>query len=207
MKKEARRLQIIITVTALTLAIVHIIYPNISIDAVTTALFFIAVAPWLYPLFKSVELPGGVKFEFQDLENIMERAKRNGLVEFRGGGGHPYLEEFSFLYAAKNNEMNLAFSGLRLEIEKKLYELAMNYDLLDAIPYEISIKTDDLLDRLSDVKALSMNESLIIKKLMQILNAGSHESISDDRAMEIIMSDGPGVIWALETRIMQSMRG
>jgi hypothetical protein len=52
-------------------ALAHAIWPSARIDAATVALLVIAVVPWLAhllhlaPNLKSVELPGGVKLEFQ----------------------------------------------------------------------------------------------------------------------------------------------
>ena len=206
MKKETRRLQITITVVAVALAIIHIAIPSIGIDAIATSLFLVAVVPWLYPLFKSVELPGGVKFEFQDLENIIERAKLAGLVEFRGGGGDPYLEEFAFLYAAKENEQVLALSGFRLEIEEKLRKLAVNYDVVDRYS-ERPVRIEHLIDLLTEVEALSLKEGLIIKKLINVLDIGIQSPSNDERTMEVLASSGPEIIWALETKVGKSAKG
>lgn len=40
-------------------AVAHAVRPNLAIDAVTLFALIVAVIPWLQPLFKSVELPGG----------------------------------------------------------------------------------------------------------------------------------------------------
>lgn len=57
-----------ITVAAVALALVHSIGPDVEIDAVTVTLAIVALVPWLGPIFKSIELPGGWKLEFQDLK-------------------------------------------------------------------------------------------------------------------------------------------
>ncbi len=206
MKKETRRLQITITVVAVALAIIHIAVPSIGIDAIATSLFLIAVVPWLYPLFKSVELPGGVKFEFQDLENIIEKAKLAGLVDYRAGGGNPYLEKFAFLYAAKENKPVLALSGFRLEIEDKLRKLAVSYNIVDRYS-EKPVRIEHLIDRLTEVEALSPKEALIIRKLISVLDAGIQSPSNDERVMELLVSSGPEIIWALETKAWKNAKG
>jgi hypothetical protein len=49
-------------------AAVHLLWPAVRIDAITVGLLVLAVVPWLGPLFKSIQLPGGWKVEFQELK-------------------------------------------------------------------------------------------------------------------------------------------
>jgi hypothetical protein len=46
--------------------------PDLKIDAITITLLFIALVPWLSPLFKSLEFPGGWKIEFKEMKEKME---------------------------------------------------------------------------------------------------------------------------------------
>src|SRR4051812_15979302 len=57
-----------ITFSALGIAAIHAWWPELKLDGTTVVLLLVALLPWLQPLFKSLELPGGVKVEFQDLE-------------------------------------------------------------------------------------------------------------------------------------------
>jgi hypothetical protein len=71
-----RSLAIAISVTALVVAGVHLIWPELHIDAVTLALVVVAIAPWLAPIFKSIELPGGLRFEYQQIERQVREVQR-----------------------------------------------------------------------------------------------------------------------------------
>ena len=75
-----RKLQIIVSCTALLIVVVHTAKPNLTIDGITATFLVIAIIPWLAPLFKTIELPGGLKVEFQDLQNAKERAESVGLL-------------------------------------------------------------------------------------------------------------------------------
>lgn len=66
------KLRLVISGIMLIFAVVHTVWPDLAIDAITLALLGIAVTPWLAPLFKTIELPGGVKIEFQDTEKVAE---------------------------------------------------------------------------------------------------------------------------------------
>jgi len=57
-----------LTLGALVLVVVHLIWPHVRIDSITLVLLAVALLPWLSPLFKSIELPGGWKFEFQEFK-------------------------------------------------------------------------------------------------------------------------------------------
>jgi hypothetical protein len=61
----------LVSVTATGLAVAHIAAPGIHIDAVVVALAIVAVLPWLGPLFKSIEFPGGWRVEFQDFKRTV----------------------------------------------------------------------------------------------------------------------------------------
>lgn len=75
-----KRIQVTITVGALAIAAAHLFWPNVKIDAVTLVLLVAAIVPWLAPLFKSLELPGGWKVEFRDLQRAGGRAQQAGLL-------------------------------------------------------------------------------------------------------------------------------
>jgi hypothetical protein len=63
-----RALGAFLTLGALVLVAIHLIWPDVRIDSITLVLLAVALLPWLSPLFKSIELPGGWKFEFQEFK-------------------------------------------------------------------------------------------------------------------------------------------
>ena len=69
-----RRLRIGVTVCATMLAAAHVLRPALNIDSITVALLIAAAIPWLQPIFKSVELPGGFKVELQELKREVKEA-------------------------------------------------------------------------------------------------------------------------------------
>ena len=69
---EHKWLRYIVTSGALLLILIHLVWPKLAIDAITIVLFVTAFLPWLAPIFKSLELPGGWKFEFQELRRAAQ---------------------------------------------------------------------------------------------------------------------------------------
>ena len=116
--------QIIITAVALIIAGEHLKWPNLKIDSITLTLLLVAVMPWLSQIFKSLELPGGWKIEFHDLQKATKRADEAGLLSGKVQSASPY----SFQLVA-DEDPNLALAGLRIEIEKRLTQIAESYQI------------------------------------------------------------------------------
>src|SRR5436190_5538882 len=115
-----RQTQIVVTGVALVVAAFHVIWPDLKIDSVTLLLLMVAAIPWLLPLFKSVELPGGLKLEFQDLQASEKRAAEAGLLD-----EPPQTPDHAYSFqVVADEDPNLALAGLRIEIERRLGRLA-----------------------------------------------------------------------------------
>src|SRR5690349_17845222 len=105
-----KRLRQVITLGALVLALTHLLWPSAAIDGISLALIVIALVPWLGPIFKSLEFPGGWKIEFQELQKAAVRAEQAGLLS----PVPPQIaSDFSFQRVAEEDP-NLALAGLRI---------------------------------------------------------------------------------------------
>ncbi|MGF1431569.1 hypothetical protein [Kitasatospora sp. LaBMicrA B282] len=62
-----------VTLAAVGLALAHLLSPDTAIDGTILALLGIAALPWLGSMFKSIELPGGVKAEYRQRLADVER--------------------------------------------------------------------------------------------------------------------------------------
>ncbi|MER6146066.1 hypothetical protein ABT174_39680 [Streptomyces sparsogenes] len=80
-----------ITIAAIGLALAHILSPGTAIDGTTLTLVGVAVLPWLGSVFKSIELPGGVKAEYR--ERLAKVEKKVAEVEraFIYGASDPVM--------------------------------------------------------------------------------------------------------------------
>ena len=111
----------LITIAAVGVAGAHLVWPNATIDGVTATLLLVALLPWLQPLFKSLQLPGGVKVEFQDLEKVAARADAAGLLSNPVPPDQQAPYSFQMIATA---DPNLALAGMRIELERRLVQLA-----------------------------------------------------------------------------------
>jgi hypothetical protein len=189
---KLKRLQYGITLFALLVAVAHTIWPNVTIDATTIVLLCIALVPWLAPLFKSLELPGGWKFEFQDFERARTKADRAGLLTTvpRIDTGNQY----SFQLVAKEDP-KLALAGLRIEIEKRLNEIAES----NGIKTE-KVGVGRLLRTLGERELLSQEQRSVLSDMVGLLNSAVHGGNIDDRAAEWALDIGPRLLSTLEDK-------
>jgi basic membrane lipoprotein Med (substrate-binding protein (PBP1-ABC) superfamily) len=172
-------IRIIITVVAIALAVVHIIFPKINIDAITVILVGIAAIPWLEPLFKSVGLPGGVSFQFQDLDDIEKKAKEAGLIKDNNFETVSLTTDKTYKQftetAAANSQ--IALVALSMELQKKLVQAA------DA---NVS---------------LSPAEKSVINKIITLTDRISGIPAGDERIRQWVLTNGPAILESIDKKI------
>src|SRR5579863_3065537 len=117
MKEHA--LRIAISLLACVLLIAHLIWPGLKIDAITLTLFGIAIVPWLGSIFKSLEMPGGWKFEFKDFAKAVTNAEESGLLAPKKVALMGQTQSDVTYSALLDTYPRLAVIDLRVDIEKR----------------------------------------------------------------------------------------
>ena len=183
---------------ALLIALAHIIWPQVAIDAISLALIVIAILPWLAPFVKSVELPGGVKIELPDLQKATTRAESAGLL-----AAEPSDKEIAFSFQSiSDQDPNLALAGLRIEIEKRLSLLAKSYGISSNRPMGIG----QLLRALEKEEVLTREERSILDDMVNTLNAAVHGASVDSRTAAWAIDVGPRLLTSLDERVSEAQR-
>jgi uncharacterized protein YutE (UPF0331/DUF86 family) len=193
-----KMLRQVVTLSALILAIAHLIWPDIAIDAITLALVVIAILPWLAPLFKSLELPGGWKVEFQELQKAASRADTAGLLAAEPSRSD---DAFSFQSISKRDP-NLALAGLRIEIEKRLSQLAE----VNAVEQRRPMGIGQLLRALAQREVLTNEERSILSDMVNMLNAAVHGATVDLKSADWAINVGPRLLTSLDERIEEAKK-
>ena len=192
-----KKLRQSVTLCALILAIAHLIWPNIAIDAITLALVLIAILPWLAPLVKSLELPGGWKVEFQELQKAASRADTAGLL-----AAEPSRSEDSFSFQSiSKRDPNLALAGLRIEIEKRLSKLA---EVNNVEQRRGPMGIGQLLRALAQREVLTNEERSILSDMVNMLNAAVHGATVDRQSADWAIDVGPRLLTSLDERIEEA---
>lgn len=188
-------LQFGITFVALSIAVVHLIWPTLTIDGISVTLLFIALIPWLAPVFKSLEFPGGFKVEYRDFELAKTKADRAGLLTETQP--RQAKDKYSFQLIAEHDPQ-LALAGLRIEIEKRLVEIAESEGI-----QEKKIGISRLLRILVQKQRLTGEQTAVLADMIGLLNSAVHARDIDNRAAEWALNVGPRLLGTLEARILR----
>lgn len=183
-------LKITVSVAASLLALAHIFVPAVTVDIIGVALLLIALIPWLAPFLESVELPGGWKFTFQELEDTTARAKHAGLLSDEDA--EPPAK-YSFQLIA-DDDPNLALAGLRIELERRLRDMADQADIGTR-----NQGLGRLMKELGTQNLLTRQQISVLSDMIHLLNAAVHAESLDPRAAEWAMETGPRLLESLDS--------
>jgi hypothetical protein len=193
-----KRLRQVVSLGALLVALIHIIWPHLAIDAIALALIVIAILPWLAPLVKSLELPGGWKVEFQEFQKVASRAETGGLLAEK-----PAQQELFSFQSVANLDPVLALAGLRIEIERRLV-LLINAHSLNASGKPLGV--GQLLKLLAQAEILTSEERSILADMVGLLNSAVHGGEVDARAASLAIDVGPRLLTSLDERVKTTQR-
>lgn len=181
-------IQIILSFFGIGAAFVHVAHPELAVDSVTFGFLLIAVLPWLAPLIKAAELPGGIKIEFQDVQAAAEKITLGSSSQLE----KDEQPEAAYL-SIVDQDPNLALTGLRIEIEKRLRELAPLVGLPKGKPLS------QLIRDLQAASILLPEQSSGLLELVSLGNQAAHGvEVSPSAAYSAIKS-GPQVLSVLDS--------
>lgn len=164
----------------------RIIWPDVRVDSITLGLVLIAVLPWISELIESAKFPGGWEIKFRPLQTAGDK-----LTKETSGPEAPSPEP-SFVAVAEKDP-NLALVGLRIEIEKRMRELASLSEVTE----------DRSLARLT--RSLAREGVIppeIVGALEEIIAAGNraaHGASVEPSAGEWAVTEGPKILAALDS--------
>lgn len=199
-----------ITLTASSLALIHLISPSLGIDAITVALLVFGALPWLLPFLKSVELPGGLKIELRDAkaatEKIMSQpivgimvAKEDGADTANIMGGVVPLDAIAILQHIAIRDPNLAMVGFRIEIEKRLRQVADNKNI-DTSRMPLSRLIKEL--QVGNILPQQVADGLI--ELVALGNRAAHGVEVSSDAASWVLDVGPSILNKLEAFVQST---
>lgn len=194
-----RKTKFIVSGIAISVALIHLIFPGINIDIVIVILLTIAIIPWLDPLFKSIELPWGVSLEYRDLQEIENKAIKAGLINSATDElTHESAvegSEYEFVEMAEKNQ-HISLVILRIEIEKKLRHIVAKLNI-DTKKYSAF----PLLDILLSKNILSIAEANVLKDMLTILNRSVQGVENDARISNWVVENGPAIMESLDKKL------
>lgn len=187
-----RNLKASISLIALGLLLVRVVFPDLKIDGVSIGLLALAILPWLSPLIKSAKLPGGFEIEFQDVKAAAERVTSGGETQLIATPP----SEPSYLMIA-DQDPHLALTGLRIEIERRLRTLSVRANAPGS--RSLSQLTKELQDR--DI--LSAEAAAGLRDLIALGNQAAHGVSVAPEVAHSAVEYGPQVLRVLDSKIAQ----
>jgi len=184
-------IKLAVSVVAALAIVSRLIWPNIRIDAITFGLFVIAVLPWLSSILESAKFPGGWEVKFRDVQRAASQVT---------AGAEPKsaaASEPAFVSIA-SQDPNLAIVGLRIEIEKRLRQVAMKHGLPDRLP---------LRQLLSELRRKEILDSQALQGLDELIIAGNnaaHGATVQASVAQWAIDFGPKVLAVLDDRLASS---
>jgi len=182
----------LISFVAIGLIMLHILFPEINIDSISVSLLVVALLPWLGSILKSLEIPG-LKIEYRELEKKTEEARKSGLLKLDFQQKDALKYSFQLI---EDNDPNLALAGLRIELERKLNQIAKANNIQT---YKTSIR--NLIFKLREHEILSNNEINVLFDIIGLLNAAVHGAKVEPQSYSWAMEIGPQLLNSLEVKI------
>jgi hypothetical protein len=186
LKNEAW-LKIAVSGIAAGAIVVRLLFPALRIDAVSLGLLVLGILPWLSPLIKSAELPGGWKIQFQDVKEAAEKVTGPGAARALSVTAEPAQED-----------PNLALVGLRIEIERRLRALAKQAGVAH------SLALSRLTEELEEQGILDEMEAGGLKDLITYGNRAAHGVEIAPAVARSAVEYGPSVLAALDKKLVST---
>lgn len=175
-------LRVAITVIAMILCILRIVFPDWKIDHITIGLGILALLPWMAYFISSAKFPGGYEIRFRDLEAAVSELEVPA-TQKESDESTQNLEQIF------QQDASLALVALRIEIEKRLRKIAEIYNISERLP----------LIRL--VRELSNKIELSVGGLQEIIMAGNraaHGASVEPSVADWAYQEGPVILRGLD---------
>lgn len=182
---------LLLSALALLLALLHLLLPQIRIDPVTLFLMGVALLPWLAIVLRSIEIPGGWKFEFRDrLKAASLEIEQAGLLAKQTKAIKKKAE------LIEDEDPNLSLVRLRIELEKRLRRVAESHNMKNE---HMGFK--ELMRALFEKKIVTGEEYMALVNITGLLNAAAHGTEVGSVGSAWAIDIGPRLLAGLEKRI------
>ena len=198
--RDERILRWVLTLGALIVAVVHVTRPQLAIDGVTLALIGVALLPWARTFLESLELPGGFKVQYRHVQSAGQ-ALIDAAAEVQPPGevGQVLPERPAYLEVA-SSDPNLALVGLRIELEKRLRDLARRSGISEAD--RLTLRR--LLDLLRNQDVLGQKEAAALADLIASGNNAAHGANVEPSVSAWAFEVGPSILSYLDRKLNEN---
>jgi hypothetical protein len=134
--------RLLVTGVALAAAAVHLIWPHLKLDGIVVALLVVALLPWLGAVFESLELPGGWKVKYREIQRQLDETQAK-------------TQKATGAAASASQKAELALATNEPEKADQLNELISEYNKVRASQPSSDLRTTILTQIVGRMVALS----------------------------------------------------
>ncbi len=221
---NSEKLKYLISIGALFLLVLHVVWPALGIDITAIALLFIAALPFLGALLKdlassgvkNLELPGGIKIELAEVKAAADKVIRGWanveLPSMKASGTAtvtkaepseekiPIEDPIAAIREVANTDSNLSLVAFRIEIEKRIREIAEKFQIRS---HRASL--GKLIRELQNRQILPPDVSAGLMDLVALGNRAAHGAEVDPPAADWVLDSGASIILELDN-ILRNQR-
>lgn len=192
----SKAIAVSITSTAAVLVVLHMVFPNLGIDAITVALVVLGALPWLLPFLKSLELPGGVKVELVDAKAATEKIIMESIPAAADASVVTMDDAQNVVETLRHvagRDPNLALVGFRIELERRLLRIAEERSIDSK-----RMSLHRLIRELQDRGVLPPEVAGGVSDLVALGNRAAHGVEVSPDASAWVLEIGPSILARLE---------
>lgn len=184
------------------LEVAHRVFPRVTLDAIDWVLIVMAVMPWILEYVRRFEIPGIVSIELADAKAATDKVTRaqppTDHINFEvhpprisAGEG---AEKFANLRNIYDTDPNLALVGFRIEVEKRLRDLAAACQIAES-----GMPLWHLLRELIDRRLIPPEMASGLMELIALGNRAAHGVTVSPDAAGWLLDMGPDVLLRLDS--------
>lgn len=184
-------LQILASILIVGLIGLHTAYPDLPIDGITVSLLGLLLFVWLLPYVESFKMPGGTEVKLRDMVEKAEESRDKVKIPLKKKEGaltekeKIYSEGKQLRIELVDQYPHLALAGMRIEIEKRLRQLARFHKVV----FVPNIESGQLLRALMHIGVLDPKLGPMLSEVIAIGNVAVHADQLDmttaNRALEL----------------------
>jgi hypothetical protein len=145
--KTSMLTRLVVTAAALAGVAGHLIWSNLKVDGVVVAMLVIALVPWLGSVFDSLELPGGWKLKYREIQQQLETTHAQSQQAM--GAAVSASQKADFAVAATEPATGTGTAG------EQFNELVAKYNLIRATQQSSHTRTKTLTQIVAQMVALA----------------------------------------------------
>ena len=180
-----------------TIAVCHLIWPTVAIDATTVALVVLALLPWMGEFVNTIEV-FGMKIGLREVQNAFMKI----LTSAGAQGKQSFVKPSDLQPGSYREDMdpNLEFVRLRIGVEERLAKLVAGSQ---ARPDDAGAMVDHLLSE----RRITVEMAIGLRELIKLGNKAAHGARVTPPAAKWARETGPEILRVLDELVTEKSGG